>query len=176
MGRRNKIRRLPPQIREEVDRLLDEAWTLDDIVAHLKTLKVDVSRSGLHRYSKEWADLRRELATTREASEQLARDIGATATDDGGRLLIETLRAIMLKTSMAMATSDGVMGMKDIHDLAKAFDHWARAKAKTIDIENAARAAANAAAAETAAKVVAQAGLSAATVQAIKSEILGQAV
>lgn len=176
MGRSSKIKRLPPEIRQTINEKLDAGWTLDDIVAHLKTLDVDVSRSGVHRYSQHYEEVAAQLRTTRAAAEALARDLGAVATDDASRLLIELLQSLMFKTAGAMSSPDTPsVGTKDLHDLAKAFDHLARAKGKTVDIEKAARLAANAAAAETAAKAVAEAGLSAATVDAIKNKILGQA-
>lgn len=176
MPKKNKIWRLPVEVRKEINAKLDAGWTLDQLCAHINALGAEVSRSGLGRYSQEYEDVSTQLRTTREAAEALARDLGVVETDDASRLMIELIQSLMFKAAGAMASPDSVtVAMKDLHDLAKGFDHLARAKAKTVDIEKAARAAANAAAADIAVKAVSEAGMSAETVEAIKAKILGQA-
>ena len=50
MPRTSKIRRLPPELREQLHSMLDAGVPLEDITAHLKSMGADVSRSGLGRY------------------------------------------------------------------------------------------------------------------------------
>lgn len=175
MPRRNKIKQLPQEVRDEIHRLIDEEWTFDDIVAHLKTLHVDVSRSGVHRYTQEYKQLSAELRSTREAAEQLARDLGAVETDDSARLLIELLQTIMFKAGSSIARGESALDASDILALARGLDHLSRAKGKTIDIERRARDEATAAAAETAATAMSAAGLSQEVVDQIKAQVLGRA-
>lgn len=47
MTRTSKIRRLPPELREQLHSMLDAGVPLEEITAHLNALGADVSRSGL---------------------------------------------------------------------------------------------------------------------------------
>ena len=38
MGRKSTVKRLPEKVREEIGRLREKGRTLDEIIAHLKTL------------------------------------------------------------------------------------------------------------------------------------------
>ena len=53
MGRVSKVRRLPPELREQLHMMLDAGHSLEAIVQHLKSLGADVSRSGLGRYKQQ---------------------------------------------------------------------------------------------------------------------------
>ena len=53
MPRTSKVRRLPPELREQLHAMLDAGHTLEEITAHLKALGADVSRSGLGRYKQQ---------------------------------------------------------------------------------------------------------------------------
>ena len=44
------MKRLPEKVREEIGRLREKGRTLDEIIAHLKALGAEVSRSSLGRY------------------------------------------------------------------------------------------------------------------------------
>ena len=46
------MKRLPEKVREEIGRLREKGRTLDEILAYLKTLGAEVSRSALGRYTK----------------------------------------------------------------------------------------------------------------------------
>lgn len=98
MPRKSSLHRLPPAILGEVNRLLSEGCaTLDEIVAHLRTLGVDsVSRSALGRQKQKIDKVAAKLRQSREVTAGLVRELGPNAKDgEQGRLLAELLRGLV---------------------------------------------------------------------------------
>ena len=95
MGRTGKIRRLPPELREQLHAMLDAGHTLDVICAHLKGLGADVSRSGLGRYKQQVDNVAQRLRESRTMAEAVMERMGAqAATGKSGAALIEMLTTL----------------------------------------------------------------------------------
>jgi hypothetical protein len=95
VGRPNKIRRLPPSLREQLNRMLDDGHSLDEIVTHLRKLGADVSRSGVGRYKVKQDKVAERVRQSKEAAEALVSKLGAGA-DEGrmGRALTQIVQTL----------------------------------------------------------------------------------
>ena len=92
MPRTSKVRRLPPELREQLHAMLDASHTLEEITAHLKALGADVSRSGLGRYKQQVDKVAARLRESRAMAEAVMERMGAqAATGKSGAALIEML-------------------------------------------------------------------------------------
>ena len=78
MGRKSTLRRLPPEIRAEINRILSEGrLTLDELLEHLRSIGVEgVSRSALGRQKQKIDKIAAKLRQSREMTEALVREIG----------------------------------------------------------------------------------------------------
>lgn len=178
MPKKNSVKRLEPKIRTEVDRLLaDGRHTLDDVVAHLQKLGADVSRSALGRYSKEFEAVAAKMREAREVTAAFAKELGELPDNDMGRLLAELLRTVVFKVLTNQTGSDGAADAQDVMFLARSLKDLASADRVSAELEMKIR---DRVAVETAKKAAGEAeavgrekGLSAETVEAIKSRILG---
>ena len=77
MGRKSTVKCLPEKVREEIGRLREKGRTLDEILAHLKTLRAQVSRSSLGRYTKNVDAIGEQVQERRALAEVLAERYGA---------------------------------------------------------------------------------------------------
>ncbi len=172
MGSVSSVRRLDPQIREEVNRLLDQGMTLDCIIARLRAMGVEtVSRSALGRYKQRFEKIVEKVRRSREIADALVRNFGGETEDKAMRANIEMMHGIVSDMLMQIGDEDeegpagGVtLDPKDAMNLAKALDHLSRARKTDQDAilkvrEEAARAA-TAKAAEAVRSVGKKAGMS----------------
>ena len=129
MPRKSSIKKLPHQIKTEIDRLLsDGRTTIDEIVLHLKKLGVTVSRSAVGRYSQKFEDVSRKMREAREISASFAQELGDLKNDEVGRQLTEMLRTVIFnvlipkvsKEEVAVKPSDLMLMAKAIKDLSSA--------------------------------------------------------
>ena len=109
MGRKSTLRRLPPEIRAEINRILSEGrLTLDELLEHLRSIGVEgVSRSALGRQKQKIDKIAAKLRQSREMTEALVREIGP-AVEEGqqGRLLVEVLRRLVFDHLEKRLTSE----------------------------------------------------------------------
>ena len=69
------MRRLPRQVLDAVNRLLEEGRTIDEVTAFLQDMGAEVSRSSVGRYRKQWAEAVRDLAEVREFSRTVVAEL-----------------------------------------------------------------------------------------------------
>lgn len=120
MPERSSVRRLPDELRSEVDRLLtDGRYTLDQIVAHVRKLGADVSRSALGRYSQQIDQVVEDMRLTREMAQAVGRELTDLVDDDATQLLVGSLQALLLKARMQVSSGTEI-APKDVADLARA--------------------------------------------------------
>jgi hypothetical protein len=105
MARPSSISRLPPEIRETIGRLREHGRTLDEILDHLRTLEIGVSRSALGRHVKGMEAMGERLRRSRAMAEGLARQLGDTPGDKMARVNIELLHSF-LNDALAAADDD----------------------------------------------------------------------
>lgn len=132
MGRPSTMTRLPPEILEEIGRMVREGGhTLDEILAHLRTLGSGVSRSALGRWRK---GIDERLAAAREAREVAGvwiEKLGSDPQGDVGRLLLEMLRTVAYQTIGSMEETKP----SDVATLARAVRDLATADKSVVDRE-----------------------------------------
>lgn len=174
MARKSSVDRLGPEVRDAIGRLLDQGRTLDEILAHLEGMSVEVSRSALHRYTQKIAAAGEKLRQSRIIGDALIRRFGDEPESKTARLNIQLIQTLVFDLLMkAEDDGDPDMAVK----LSRALESLTRASRNDIEvIERAEKRAAErarkdaAVAAEDAGR---QQGLSAATIEAIKQNILG---
>ena len=181
MGVRSTVRKLPDEIRAEIDRLLaDGRHTLDQIVLHLREMGVDqVSRSALGRYSKDFESVVEDMRLTREMAQAVGHELQDLVDDDATQLLVGSLQALLLKARMLISKGEGI-APKDVADLCRATKDLQsalnlRARLATgVRRELAAEIAKQTAtAAENIDRIAQEGGLSAALAAQLRREVLG---
>lgn len=176
MGRKSSLRRLPPELFEEVNRLLSEGRaTLDEILEHLRGMGVDsVSRSALGRQKQRIDKVAAKLRQSREITASLVQELGANSTEgEQGRLLVETLRGMIYDHLEARIVEGELGDPKSFMALARTLKDMAQANRLDQDFEAKIRERVQKETVKAVEDATREAGLSAETVEAIKSRILG---
>lgn len=93
----NRMRRLPREILDEVNRRLEGGWTVTEVTQALRELGTDISRSAVGRYRKQWADQIRDLAEVREFSRTVVAELSKQPESRMARLNTELLEAALFK-------------------------------------------------------------------------------
>jgi hypothetical protein len=182
MPRASTIDKLPPEIREAIGRLREHGKTIDEILDHLRTMEIDVSRSALGRHVQGMAAMGERLRRSRAMAEGLARQLGETPGDKMARVNIELLHSF-LNDMLAAADEEGSEAQLALRDpkaaaaAAAAIERLTKASRHNLEfvgkIEERARDAARKGAADAVDNVGRAKGLSADTLAAIKAEIFG---
>jgi len=189
MPRQSSIKKLPPEIRDKIGALLDQGRTLTEIVTHLSSLDVQVSRSALGRYKQHIDKVSERIRRSREIAEAIVRNQGDAPESKTARLNIELLHGVLNDMLMQVPTpeeaeaaekdGDGeaaammlTLSPRGAMELAKAVDHLSRASKQDADLITKMRDEARAEAANAAEKVGRKEGLSEKAITEIRS-ILG---
>lgn len=190
----SSIDRLPSEIREVIGALRQDGRTIDEILAKLQELKVEVSRSALGRHVQTLAQVGERMRRSRDLAQSLTARFGDQPDNRLARMNLELLHNALFETLIAADSSEGegdeddeeadgrapiAMDPKSLKALADALRSMA--SAEKLDAERITRMKAEARreALEEAAKAVDKAakkvsgGMTKDTIQAIKSEILG---
>lgn len=186
MARPSTISRLPPEIRAEIDRQRHAGRTIDEILAKLRELDVDVSRSALGRHVQRIDVLGEKLRRSQAIAQGVALGLGDKSPDAVSRASIELLHDAIfdLLQDAAIAedeAGEGVRAMvrnpkaaaliaETIERLSKASRHNLELVQKIEDRATKKAREGAAAAAEAAGR---EQGLSAKSIEAIKRNILG---
>ncbi|MEG2140818.1 MAG: phage protein Gp27 family protein [Bilophila sp.] len=139
MGRKSSLKKLPPEIYNEINRLLSEGRvTLDAIVEHLRTLGVDaVSRSALGRQKQKIDKVLERLRQSREVADAIAQKLGPEAVEGKqGRALVQLLSALAGEYMMRrLDDPEGEADAKEIMALARAVKDASQASRYSQDFE-----------------------------------------
>lgn len=173
MARPSSIDRLPEAVRELIGKLRGQGRTIDEILNHLQTLDVEVSRSALGRHT-QWLDrVSERMLQSRQVTEALIERLGAVGENRQVRLIAELVGTGMFE---ALSEAEGLSPAEHAH-LARAVKDLSQTLRTDAAYTERVRALAAAEARERAAAEVAanpaMQGLSAGTIEAIKSTILG---
>lgn len=174
MGRKSTLRRLPPEIQTEINRILSEGrLTLDELLEHLRGIGVEgVSRSALGRQKQKIDKMAARLRQTREMTEALIREAGPSAAEgEQGRLLVRSLRGLMLNYLAQVEEDD--TDPKSFMAIARSLKDMAQANRLDQEYETKVRERIQKETVKAMEESAKEAGLSAETVEAIKSRILG---
>lgn len=133
--RRSKAERMPPELREEMERIWRAGnFTLDELMEHLqglaakKNVELDVSRSGVHRYLQGFEKKLERYREAQQVAGMWVAKLGEEPQGDVGRLLAEMLKTVAFQVLADMgdegAEQPNEMGVmllaKAIKDLASA--------------------------------------------------------
>ena len=138
MGRKSSLRRLPPEILQEVNRLLSEGRaTLAEILEHLRGMGVEtVSLSALGRQKQRIDKVAAKLRQSREMTEALVREIGPSVVEgQQGRLLVQTLRDLVVDHLATRVEEGDVDDPKALMALARTLKDMAQANRLDQDFE-----------------------------------------
>lgn len=137
MPRTSKVRRLPPELREQLHAMLDAGHTLEEITAHLKALGADVSRSGLGRYKQQVDKVAARLRESRAMAEAVMERMGAqAATGKSGAALIEMLTTLTSDYLLRrMDDPDAEIEVDELRALARTVKERAQAARATQDYD-----------------------------------------
>lgn len=185
INRPSTIDRLPAEIRAAINQLRERGRTLDEILTHLHSLDVDVSRSALGRHVKGMAKLGERMRRSRVMAEALIREHGDAPESQTARVNIEILHTYICEL-MELAEGEGeeaeralatLRNPKAIALLSEATERLAKASRHNVEfIEKVEQRSAAKAKREAAAAVEQEArkrGLSAETAEAFKQAVFG---
>lgn len=185
MARPSSITRLPPEIREAIGRLRDHGKTLDEILEHLRTMEIEVSRSALGRHVQAMEKVGERLRRARTVSEALVRQLGDAPESKTARLNVEIMHSLIFDLLSLGEGEDkegeAVQAMlrepKALAMISEAVERLTKASRHNADfieqVERRIAAREKASAAKAAELVAKEKGLTGATIEAIKASILG---
>ncbi|RJP59031.1 MAG: DUF3486 family protein [Deltaproteobacteria bacterium] len=132
-GTHTKIRKhskvedeLPPEIRREVNRLLIEGETYEDISDYLKGKGHDISRSSIGRYGKDFLNEYRRLLVIEDKSKILVSEAGGD-----GMILEEAVAKKMAAKLMELLLDEGI----DISKTPRIISDFAKLQSSTVTRE-----------------------------------------
>lgn len=181
----SSIDRLPDDIREQLQELLrdprvTQLQATEKINAVLEADGHDrrISKSAVNRYDLQMREVGQRLQQSREVAEMWIAKLGAAPQGKIGNLVNEILRSLSFDLSLTAADMEldaenmpAVAGM--LKDLALTTMRLEKAASLNVEREREIRQVALADAAEKAATIAKKGGLTQATVQQLRSEILG---
>ncbi len=151
--------------RRVLHRLLIDGATYDDIEAHLKRIGYDISRSAIGRYGKTFFEFYKQSLINEDKAREF---VGAV----GEGLALEEAASKLLFGSVIQKFLDGDIDVVEmpriLSDVAKLQSSSVQREKYKADIDNRVKAAADAVEA-----VAKKGGVSAATIEIIRREILG---
>jgi hypothetical protein len=172
-SRPSSITQLDPSIKEAVDAAIREGrLTIEQIVKLIVDHGGDASRSAVGRYVKNNKERMEEYRQAAQTAAVWVDKIGKEPDGDVGRLVLEMLRMVAFRSISSIDEA----APEDLMFLAKAMKDIAGADKLVVDREINVRKLVAAQAAKVAgdvAKTVKKAGLSDATIEAIRAQILG---
>ncbi len=183
MPRPSKIDREPVEIRDLIRNLRGRGRTIDEILAKLRELDIDVSRSSVGRHIQSLDKIMELTRESRRAAEMICEKIGADPDSRTMRANIEILHAQIMRLNTATESGEPVVfDPQDVYFLSKALHALSAANKTDLDRDTKLRERIAAEARETAAAAVDDAvkeskrdggpGMSQETVDMIKQKIL----
>lgn len=178
MGSKSSIHILAPELKEAVDAALAEGRaTIADIVAMIRSMGGEVSKSAVGRYKQNFEE---SLTRYREAQDVAGRWIAQFKADpesDVGRLLAEMAKTLAFQTMAAAGQDDQPVDMLELARLARAVKALTDTDRVKAELEAKVRAEATRATATRAADAVERAGRAAGidpdALRRIREEVYG---
>lgn len=130
MARKSSIDRLPAEVRELIAELRHQGRTIDEIMAHLRELDVEVSRSALGRHTQEIDVIAERLNANRAVAEAAMARIEGKPMGNVARMNIELLHA-----ALTDLTSGGITDARQAMFLATTVQKLASAAKVDLDRE-----------------------------------------
>ncbi|PTS73811.1 hypothetical protein DBR17_17830 [Sphingomonas sp. HMWF008] len=174
------IDKLPEQVRELIGTLRRDGRTIDEIMAKLGELSVDVSRSALGRHVKTLADVADRMRNSRAIADSLVAQFGDQPDNKLARANLELMHSVVMQTITAAVVDEETgesqpvtFSPEDAMFLARSMQSLASAEKTNSDRIIKAREIATKEAAKKAVDAAKTKGLGADTVEFIRKAVLG---
>jgi len=136
MARKSTVSQQPKEIQDEVNRLIRDGYTIDEIRQALAQLGAQpVSRSAMGRYVKTARESMEKYRQGQEVAKVWLDRLEAEPNGDVARLLPEMLRAVAFQTLSTMGESDKPVKAAEVMLLAKALKDLGGASKDNVAIE-----------------------------------------
>lgn len=174
MAPRSSLKSLPKEVLAEVDKLIRDNHTIDEILAHLRSLDAGISRSAIGRYKQNAEKSMQRTKEIREIAGVWAHKLGEDPESDVGRLLLQMLQTQLWVTLANMGEKDvDSTDPKQLALMARSIKDIEMAGKLSLDNEERIRKAALEEAAKAAESVVRERGLSDEDAEILRAKILG---
>lgn len=177
------ITRLPPEQKAVVERLLREGrLTLDEMILELQRqfpggAAAEVSRSALHRYERGFSEMTGKMREIQAMADQIVGELGEGIGEKSGGLLAQAITTLATNAVLRAHEDPDKVSIEDIRKLAQAARAAIDSQRVDVNVRKAIRVEAREALLrEQAAKIddaVKTGGLTAATADALRRQILG---
>lgn len=184
MPRASTIKRLPPEQRRFLEKLIrEDRYTLDEILDQARERfpsATQPSRSALGRYSQQVTELAGRMRDIQAAGTALVSELGEDPNDRAGQLLVQAVTTLATDAALKATDTDAqALSIKEIGMLARGarnvMDARKMSMAERQEIARLAREQLQAEQAEALQATVKAGGLSASAAETIRKQILGLA-
>jgi hypothetical protein len=183
MGKNNRpssIDVLPDEVKSAIGKLRLQGRTIDEILAHLAQMDVEVSRSALGRHVQKLATIGERMKLSRDMATALVDRFGEEPDNRLARLNLEMMHSLVLDVMTAQKINETTgeldpvtLDAEQVMFLARSLQSLASAEKTATDRAFKVKAETKAEAAKVVEKVSREKGLTAETVAAIRSAVLG---
>lgn len=176
---RSTLDRLPKEIREELGRLRDDGWTIDELRSRLQAMReegrhdLDVSRSAVGRYVQNMDKVGERLRQSRAMAEGLVRQLGDEPDTKVARLNIELGHSLIMNLLTGEDGEGVTLDPEQVMFVTSAIQKLASARKTDAELILRLETEANKRAIAAMEQTAKRKGLSAEMIQSIKSEFLG---
>lgn len=147
MGRQSNIKRLAPEVRKHLEKLMrEDRLTLDELIADLQKHfpgEQTPSRSSLHRYKSSFDEMVGRMREIETAASALVDELGDGVGDKAGALLAQAVTTLATNAALDAHDSEKGVTIKEVGELARAARAAMQARTMSIKerqvIEEAAR-------------------------------------
>ena len=133
MARLSSIDQEPEEVREAIADLRRACHTIDGIVAHLRTMGSEVSRSALGRHIQGLDEALSDLRRSRAVAEALVEQHGEGKVSRQAQANIELLHSAILKLGTRAAQGEIIIGPKEAMALSISVEKLASARKRDAD-------------------------------------------
>ena len=122
MGRKSTIKRLEPEARKHLEKLLrEDRHTLDELLVAMreKFPNAEVSRSAIHRYSQGYEELVKDMREQQAIASLVVSELGENPDDKAGALLVQTITTLTNQVALT-AAGKGEVDVETVRKLARA--------------------------------------------------------
>lgn len=121
MAGRSTLERLPKALRKEVDRMVRDGATIDEITDALQEQYASdaPSRSAVGRYTQRVRAAAAKLRESRELARVWVQEIGEQPDGDVGRLMVQLLQGLVSEELMRRSEAPGETKLDDLKALAQ---------------------------------------------------------
>lgn len=183
MPRKSTIKTKSAEWRRHFDRLLrEDRYTLDEVLDKMREKfpnEAPPSRSAVGRYSQQVSELAGRMRDIQAASTALVSELGEDPNDRAGQLLVQAVTTLATDAALKAQNDDDGVSIKQIGELARGAKAVLQARKMSLaerqEIARLAREQLQAEQAEALKSVVQAGGMTAATAETIRKQILGMA-